>query len=139
MDRNKIDMASVKEFLKFSVVSISVSVFDIFLYWLFAEYVFLDIAYPLIWSTVLARIISATVNYVINRQVVFQSNEDRRKSAFQFVILSIVQCGLSALLVHGAEAITSGDKVVIKVIVDTLLFFVNYKVQQKFIFIRKEQ
>lgn len=139
MDRNKIDMASVKEFLKFSVVSISVSVFDIFLYWLFAEYVFLDIAYPLIWFTVLARIISATVNYVINRQVVFQSNEDRRKSAFQFVILSIVQCGLSALLVHGAEAITSGDKVVIKVIVDTLLFFVNYKVQQKFIFIRKEQ
>ena len=139
MDRNKIDMASVKEFFKFSVVSISVSVFDIFLYWLFAEYVFFDIAYPLIWSTVLARIISATVNYVINRQVVFQSNEDRRKSAFQFVILSIVQCGLSALLVHGAEAITSGDKVVIKVIVDTLLFFVNYKVQQKFIFIRKEQ
>ena len=139
MDRNKIDMASVKEFLKFSVVSISVSVFDIFLYWLFTEYVFFDIAYPLIWSTVLARIISATVNYVINRQVVFRSNEDRRKSAFQFVILSIVQCGLSALLVHGAEAMTSGDKVVIKVIVDTLLFFANYKVQQKFIFIRKEQ
>ena len=137
MDKNRPDKTAILEFLRFAMVSIGVSIFDIFLYWLFAEFVFPEIAYPLIWSTVLARVISAAVNYVINRQLVFHSNEDRRKSAMQFVVLSIVQCGLSAVLVHGVEAIASWDKVVIKVIVDTLLFFANYIIQKKFIFTRK--
>ena len=125
--------------LMFTAVSVSVSIFDIFLFWIFTEYVFTDVPFCIIWSTILARIISATVNYIVNRQVVFQTNEDRRKSAAQFLVLSIAQCLTSALLVYLLEKISSGNAVGLKVLVDVMLFFVNYKVQKKFIFVEEAQ
>ncbi len=132
-------LTMMKRFLMFTAVSVSVSIFDIFLFWIFTEYVFTDVPFCIIWSTILARIISATVNYIVNRQVVFQTNEDRRKSAAQFLVLSIAQCLTSALLVYLLEKISSGNAVGLKVLVDVMLFFVNYKVQQKFIFVKETQ
>ena len=132
-------LTMMKRFLMFTAVSVSVSIFDIFLFWIFTEYVFTDVPFCIIWSTILARIISATVNYIVNRQVVFQTNEDRIKSAAQFLVLSIAQCLTSALLVYLLEKISSGNAVGLKVLVDVMLFFVNYKVQKKFIFVEEAQ
>lgn len=121
-------------FLRFSMVSAFVSVLDIVLFWLLTEYCLSGIPWPIIWGTVIARGISASINYVMNRQLVFKSNEDRRKSAGMFVALTVVQGTLSALGVHILEILTSGDPVVLKVVVDVALFFLSYKVQQRFIF-----
>ena len=99
-------LTMMKRFLMFTAVSVSVSIFDIFLFWIFTEHVFTEVPFCIIWSTILARIISATVNYIVNRQVVFQTNEDRRKSAAQFLVLSIAQCLTSALLVYLLEKIS---------------------------------
>ena len=132
-------LTMMKRFLMFTAVSFSVSIFDIFLFWVFTEHVFTEMPFRIIWSTILARIISATVNYIVNRRVVFQTNEDRRKSATQFLVLSIAQCLTSALLVYLLEKISSGNAVGLKVLVDVMLFFVNYKVQQKFIFVEETQ
>lgn len=137
VDTLRVSLVILRKFLMFTMVSIGVSVFDIFLFWLFAEHFLTNIPYTIVWSTIIARVISASVNYVINRRLVFQSNEDRRKSAGQFIVLSIVQCLLSAGLVQLLELLTGGDAVLLKVIVDTLLFFANYKVQHTFIFHNK--
>lgn len=134
-DTLRIGVTIFSKFLKFAITSILVSIFDIVLFWLFNEFLFRNASYRIIWSTILARIISATVNYIANRHLVFQSNEDQKKSAMQFLVLSIVQCALSAILVHVLEWVSSGNPVGLKVLVDTALFFVNYKVQQHFIFV----
>lgn len=53
-------------------------------------------------------------------------------------MLCIVQALASALLVNGIFALTKLDEVIIKVIVklivDTALFFVSYQIQRRFIF-----
>ncbi|MDD2958547.1 MAG: GtrA family protein [Lachnospiraceae bacterium] len=136
-DTFQIYLVILRKFLLFALVSIFVSVLDIFLFWVFETYTFRSVIYPIIWSTVLARIISASINYIINRYVVFQSDADHKKTASMFVILSIVQCLLSAVLVHVLELLSSGNPVFLKVVVDTMLFFVNYKIQHKFIFTRE--
>ena len=138
-DTFQIYLVIFHKFLMFAMVSLSVSALDVFLFWLFTEH-FLEgrTAYPIIWGTIIARVISASINYVMNRRLVFQSNEDRRKSASMFVVLSIVQCMLSAVLVHALEFFSSADPVGLKIIVDVGLFFANYKVQHMFIFKKEE-
>lgn len=133
-DTVRIYLAFFRRFLMFSMTSVSVSLLDIFLFWLLTEYCLKGISYPLAWGTVIARVISAAVNYLINRYLVFQSNEDGRRSAGMFVVLSTVQCLLSAGLVQALEYISSGEPVLLKVIVDVGLFFLSYFVQNRWIF-----
>ena len=136
-DTTRIYVALFRKFLLFTMTSLFVSALDIFLFWLLTEYCIKNIRYPLVWGTVIARVISAAINYLINRYLVFQSNEDRRKSASMFVALSIVQCILSAGLVQALEYFSSQDPVLLKVIVDVGLIFFSYFVQHRLIFKKK--
>lgn len=137
-DTVRIYVALFRRFLMFSMTSVSVSLLDIFLFWMLTEYCLKNISYPLAWGTVIARVISASVNYLINRYLVFESGGDGRKSAGMFAVLSVVQCLLSAGLVQSLEYVTSGEPVLLKVIVDVGLFFFNYFVQNRWIFKKKK-
>lgn len=128
-----------RKFLRFVMISLFVSALDIFLFWLLTEYFLTGIAYPIVWGTVIARGISASINYVMNRYLVFRSNEDQRKSASMFLALTVVQGSLSALFVQLLEVLSSADPVVLKVIVDVGLFFVSYKVQHGVIFKKEKE
>lgn len=124
----------MKQFLLFSTVSFFVSALDVALFGLLNRFVLVQVPYSIIWSTVIARIISASINYAVNRKLVFQSHEDRRKSSIQFAVLTVVQCSLSAGLVYGLEWLFAADSVILKVIVDVGLFFLSYAAQRMFIF-----
>lgn len=86
-------------------------------------------------STVIARVVSATYNYLINYKLVFKSKEKASASFAKYALLAIIQMSLSALLVTGGVMLLSPlPEVVIKLIVDTILFFISYRVQQTYIF-----
>lgn len=87
------------------------------------------------YATVSARVISAVYNYLINYRIVFKSNENPGKAAVKYFLLAAVQMSCSALLVTVLSRIwPEGTEVVFKVIVDTILFFVSYTIQQRFVF-----
>jgi len=50
------------------------------------------------------------------------------------MFLSAAQCLCSAFAVSAVKALFGGSAVGIKVLVDTTLFFVSYKIQHKYIF-----
>ena len=86
-------------------------------------------------ATVIARVLSATYNYTINYKVVFKSNNSKAVSAGKYIVLALVQMGLSALLVTlSCMALPAAPEVVLKAIIDMILFFISYYVQRKFIF-----
>ena len=86
-------------------------------------------------STVLARVISATCNYALNYKVVFESRKKVHTSGVRYFILALVQMGLSALLVTGGCSLfTAAPEVAVKAIVDSVLFFISYAVQQRYVF-----
>lgn len=124
-----------KKFLKYIFASFSSSILDLVLFSVFCF--FLEgryISYVAV-ATVLARIISAVYNYTINYKVVFKSKENVGKASAKYFLLALVQMGLSAALVSGAVMLLPFvPKVVVKGVVDTLLFFVSYHIQQKFVF-----
>ncbi|WP_034765427.1 bifunctional glycosyltransferase family 2/GtrA family protein [Rossellomorea vietnamensis] len=120
-------------FLKFIVSSFASFGVDILLFTIFA--LMLKDTLPdsfIIVSTVLARVLSSFINFMINRNVVFQSSSSH--TMIKYYALSIVQMGISALAVHYIYSAVSSGEVVIKVIVDSLLFLVSFVIQREWVF-----
>ena len=90
-------------------------------------------------STVIARVISSALNFLINRNYVFKHSG---KNVFKTVLKYYILCGVSMILsgnltaafsyvfnVNAAVLIT-----LIKIVVDIGLFIMNYLVQRKWVF-----
>ncbi len=87
----------------------------------------------LIWvSTVVARICSSMFNYLINKKVVFKS-ERGPATLVMYYILCVCVMALSALFVSLLNT-TGFAPQIGKIVVDTLLFIVSYRIQKILIF-----
>lgn len=125
-----------KQFLKFIFSSLSSCVLDLLLFALFCAFLKEGAGSVYIaCATILARVISATYNYIINYVVVFKSKSGKAVSAGKYVVLAIIQMSLSAALVSlSCMALPMIPEVGIKAVIDMLLFFLSYYIQRRFIF-----
>lgn len=127
-----------KEIIKFSLSSLSCSGIDIGLfslaYWLLSSN---NVPWPLLGATVFARIISSTVNFTLNKKIVFQSKAAVVTQAVKYYLLCGVQMLCSWLLLEGFTMAGLGNVVILKVLADTILFFISFTIQRVFIFGRK--
>lgn len=127
-------------FIRFVFSSVSASVVDLILFTLLC-YAIKDKSrdYYVIYATIGARVVSAIYNYLINYNLVFKSNENVIKSAVKYFGLAVVQmfcsAGLVYLLVSFAGII---PETIYKIVVDTFLFLISYKIQQAFVFKKNE-
>lgn len=84
-------------------------------------------------ATALARACSALFNYRANKAFVFQI--DKCRGSFRrYIALALVVMALSAGLVSMLHGWFGMDKTAIKIIVDTCLFFLNYRLQRSWVF-----
>lgn len=93
-----------------------------------------QVAWYISAATVSARIFSAIYNYLLNRNKVFKSTAKINHSMLKYAILSICQCGLSALFVTGLFSLIGLNETVIKIIVDTCLFIFSFQIQREWVF-----
>lgn len=92
-------------------------------------------AYSILIATVMARVLSAMVNYLINRKVVFHSEEKLSHSATRYMILCIGQMLASAGIVTFFDTILPVPTIIIKVVTDTILFFFSFQIQRIWVFV----
>ncbi|SHN60474.1 Glycosyltransferase involved in cell wall bisynthesis [Butyrivibrio hungatei DSM 14810] len=85
-------------------------------------------------ATVTARVISAIWNFGMNKRVVFKSKAELHRSGFKYAALAVCQVLMSAFLVTLFHRLTGGNDTVIKIIVDTMLFFISYQIQREIVF-----
>lgn len=124
-------------FGKYLVSSLSSSVIDLILFQLFCNLfgkTFGGIKYVAI-ASILARIISATYNYLINFHIVFKSKQNHLKATIKYFLLAaaIMTCStvFTSLLVMVTGVSTESF---VKIPVDLILFFASYFIQKKKIF-----
>lgn len=91
----------------------------------------------LTWQVLLAngiaRACSATFNFRVNRSFVFQVG--KVKGAFpRYLMLAVLVYLVSSTLISNLNLWLGVDRTLLKVIVDTLLFFVNYRLQRSWVF-----
>lgn len=135
IDSIKIYKILAGQFFKYLFSSLSSSIVDLVFFTIFCYLLKGKASAYIAISTIAARIISATYNYIINYKLVFESRKDMKVSGIKYFSLAIIQMSLSALLVTGLFMfIPVIPEVVIKVIVDTLLFFISYHIQRRYIF-----
>ena len=119
-----------KLFFKYILAAISSFVLDIVLFTIFVNII--PIEQKIIVSTIIARIISSTYNFIINAKVVFKKSS--KSSIVKYLILAIIQMLISGYLVTFIESLTKINSTLIKIIVDTIIFIVNFIIQREWVF-----
>ena len=129
-------------FGKFLFSSLSSSVVDLLLFNFFcrllqgATGIFGELPY-IVGATVMARVISAIYNFLINYKVVFKSKANIAATAVKYCLLAVCQMLCSAFLVNALYGLIGGYEVVVKIPVDVFLFFVSFVIQREFVYRKK--
>ena len=84
-------------------------------------------------STIVARVISTTINFTINKKLVFQTIGNTKKELILFFILFLWKMLFSGFLVWLFKFVNI-NQTLLKVIVDVSLFLITYQIQNKLIF-----
>lgn len=86
-------------------------------------------------SSYLARAISSIFNYIVNKNIVFKNNEKKNiKSMIMYFLLVIVNITISGTLVKKIYFFIHYNATIIKVVIDSLIFIINYFLQKYVIF-----
>ena len=124
-------------FGKFLFSSLSSSVLDLCLFSIFCALLKgrdLHMLNYITLSTVMARLLSAAYNYMINYNIVFESRGSLIKTLSRYVLLAVCQMSLSALLVNIIYPYIGGFETFVKIPVDIMLFFLSYVIQREFVY-----
>lgn len=120
-----------KEIIKYSLSSIISFIVDYSLFALFS--IFLSITL----SNIFARIISASINFTINKKIVFKSNKSILISLIEYALLAIFILVCNTLLLNLLVNIGI-NKFIAKLIVEISLFIISFLVQKTMIFKKKK-
>ncbi|SEL06496.1 MULTISPECIES: glycosyltransferase family 2 protein [unclassified Butyrivibrio] len=125
-------------FFKFIISSLSSSVIDMLMFALFCRLFRnvedLFIGYILL-STILARVISATYNFMVNYKVVFKGRGNKFLAAAKYLLLAVIimlLSGYGVTFIHGF--FESAPEVYVKIPVDTVLFLLSFVIQREFVY-----
>lgn len=94
-------------------------------------------AEPVLLATIIARVVSASLNFVLNKNLVFDIKK-AKGAVWKYIVLCVAVMIASGLAVSALHALLGINSTVIKMVVDLLLFFVNYRIQKAWVFPQKK-
>ena len=124
-----------KLFFKYVISALTSFGLDIILFSMFLKCIpkiNMGIINTIIISTIFARIISSIYNFIVNSKLVFKNKN--KTSLVKYFILVIIQMFMSAFVVSELFKILKINETTIKIIVDIIIFIVNFVIQREFIF-----
>lgn len=134
-DAIKDSLKIYKLFIKYIFASLSSFLIDLGLFIVFVK-VFPEIDIgpitEIVIATILARIISSIYNFIINAKVVFRKKH--KSSVIKYFILAVTQMLVSAFVVSRLFRMLHISSTILKLIVDTIIFVVNFIIQRDWVF-----
>ncbi len=135
VDSVKIYLLIFRSFFSFIFTSIGCTLLDLAIFTIMARFIIpSDFHYRILAATAVARVISATVNFIVNKNVVFHKKGHIVSSSVKYFCLAVIQMFISAKSVEFLVGLLGWHETIIKAIVDTILFIFNYFFQKKFVF-----
>ena len=126
-----------KKPVTFLLVSLLSSGTDLAAFWLLLRCLFGGQDHYIMLATILARVLSGVVNFVLNKKVTFRSGGSWGVESVRYLILFVACMLLSGGLVSLLSRLPV-PTVLLKIVVDVALFVVNYYVEKLWVF-RKER
>lgn len=128
--------------IRFVSSSIISSVIDVLLAWILLDVLKIWMTndfWRIALSSLIARVLSTIVNYVINKKYVFKGKASSKQTAIRFLILTIIITILSTLFVYVASSLHIMSEKLAKPVGDLLLFLLSYSAQTKWVFKNNER
>lgn len=120
-----------KLFFKFILAGLSSFILDYLLFYIFS--LIIGGVNSILYATICARVLSSVYNFLVNSNVVFKNRNS--SSLIKYACLCVLQMFVSGLAVEYIVKLTHISSMVIKLIVDVILFIVNFVIQRTFIFV----
>lgn len=139
-DSMRIYKVIFSNFLQFSASGILSFLIDIGIFAFLTKSVFsnMDVTVAAFIGTVVARVVSSLCNYSMNRQI-FKSKGSVGTSILRYYTLCVLQLLVSWGLVVCVFNQIHWDTTIIKIMVDTILFFISYRIQRQWVFKRENK
>jgi putative flippase GtrA len=119
--------------LKYSISSMGSAIIDITSFTILINLIFGKASAGILAATVVARVMSGGVNFMLNKHWVFKSESRHGIEMIKYLTLFCCQMMLSWMLVTSLSNL-SLNLAIIKILVDSTLFFISYQIQKKYIF-----
>lgn len=85
-------------------------------------------------AVIVARILSASTNYTVNRRFVFHDEQKAQISGVKYALLALALVGLSAAGSIALTALFDGHAVWAKICVDVALYILSFIIQKRWVF-----
>lgn len=89
-------------------------------------------------SQAVARVVSSTVNFIVNKNVVYQSKQHWLPELLKYASLAIVNLGINLLLVKPLSDLMEGRFFLAYLIVQVFMYILNFVLQGKFVYNRRK-
>ena len=124
------------QFFSYMAVALSSFLLELFLFWLLSKAIVLADDTLNIWvCNIFARVLSSVYNFSMNRRVVFTgADRSRLRMISEYALLAVCSVCLSSVGISLLTEQLGWNSVVAKCLVDMIIFCMNYKVQQLWIF-----
>ncbi|MDO5444959.1 MAG: glycosyltransferase family 2 protein [Eubacteriales bacterium] len=90
---------------------------------------------------IISRIVSSFFNFNMNKFFAFRTKDNYGKECLRYYCLCIPQAIVSYILVNSVDSLLNisspGLATVVKIIIETIIFFISYYIQKKWVFKRK--
>ncbi len=124
-------------FITFAVVSVVALIVDVALFGAFAS----SLRWLGVWgipaANLLARLASATMSYLLNRSLVFRSEESMAKTAARYALCSLGLGFASTLILSVVVGVLGAPALLAKLVVELIVFMGSWLLQNRFVFWRK--
>ena len=136
VDSAKIYFVIFGQFMGFASSSLLSFAVDIALFVFIIDNFFLGSSDPqaVVSSVVLARVGSSLLNFTLNKRLVFENRDQKRKTLARYYILAITVLSLSAAGSAVMAQVLDGRVVWAKILVDSVLFILSYLIQRRWVF-----
>ena len=128
--------------LKFLLSSGAATIIDLLLFYLFSRYLPAG-KFITLEATVLARAVSSLVNFSLNRNVVFHNKANVLKTLAKYYAFAIpvmlTSAGGVTLLGYIFSTRAAWLKTIFKMIIDTIIYFISFRVQREWVFRQSPQ
>lgn len=139
-DSLRIFICLLSGFIKYSVSALVSGILDVLAFFILNSLMLLFLPAPerLLISTAVARIISSSCNFSINRSIFNAGKEKLPRLALRYYSLWLVQMITSFALVYIISINSNLHDSIIKIINDMLLGIVSYQIQLRWVFRNKD-
>lgn len=122
-------------FAKFIVSSLGSFVADLLLFTLFCFWFRpIGLSTAIVVASYAARVLSALLNFTLNKRTVFKKQGHFGRTLFRYIILCACQITISAFATQGLVLLTSLNETLVKAVMDCILFVISFRIQRGWVF-----